>query len=87
MGTSYFKYKYRKSAEIGPEKTGGINDVPGYPCKHCAHNDKCTNARCEEFQKFYRNFMRDFRDKFGVKQPFSLDYMAYMAEKEGVKND
>lgn len=63
---------------------GGIYDVPGYPCKNCCHMEKCRDISCDEFQRFYRGFMRRIRDNMGVAQPepSDKDKLAAVMEEE-----
>ena len=72
MSNSTCHFNPAKNRTESDMPTGGICDVPGYPCKRCRHEQKCTNMYCESFQRFYRNFMNDFRAKLGVSQPKSL---------------
>lgn len=70
---------------IPPRKLhGGIYDVPGYPCKNCCHMEKCRDISCDEFQRFWRGFMRRIRDNMGVAQPepSDKDELAAVMEEE-----
>lgn len=62
---------------------GGIYDVPGYPCKSCIHMDKCRDMYCDEFQSFWRGFMRRVRHNLGMEQPelSDKDKLAAVMEK------
>ena len=73
MSNSKCHFSLAKNRTEADMPTGGICDVPRYPCKKCRHYSVCTNMYCESFIRFYRDFMADFRAKLGVPQPKSLE--------------
>lgn len=71
--TEKHRRTFKKTDQPREGLTGGIYDVPGYPCVQCKYLQDCNSINCPAFQTFWRRFMRRVRENLGIKQPEAGD--------------